>query len=115
MQSAVMGLIVLLAAAAPDVVSPQNPEADVETLWKSEAARTDCVNALAANLDGPEPAACTQGTVAKLARGTGVRPLQSSATCGALKPVKVLSGKHTGKTGCLAVAALKREADRKKR
>jgi hypothetical protein len=113
MHAATLGLIVLLGAPAAEVVSPQSSESEVETLWKSAASRTACLDALTGDAAGPEPAACAQGTVAKLARGTSVRTLASTEACGSLKPVKVLSGKHTGKTGCLAPAAIKGESGRK--
>jgi len=120
-----MAIVVLLGAAGaapaaapakepkPEVVSPQNPESEVETLWKSEAARTECLNALTTDAAGPEPVVCTQGAAAKLPRGTSIRTLPSSATCGALKAVKVVSGKSAGKTGCLSSAAIRSEGARK--
>jgi hypothetical protein len=125
MRAATMAIVVLLGASGsapaaapvkepkPEIVSPQNPESEVETLWKSEAARADCLSALTSDAPGPEPAVCAQGTVAKLARGTGIRTQTSSATCGSLKAVKVVSGKNAGKTGCLSAAAIKPEGARK--
>jgi len=125
MRAATMAIVVLLGGAGsapaaapakepkPEIVSPQNPESEVETLWKSEAARTDCLNALTSDAAGPEPAVCTQGAAAKLARGTGIRAQAPSAACGSLKAVKVVSGKSAGKTGCLSAAAIKPEGARK--
>jgi hypothetical protein len=107
---ALCGLAV--GARAEDVVT--KTAQPLVTLWESTEAQEDCAkenSELVVAAAGrvplsslPEPEVCREATVAKLTRGTRVKVLPTSEQCGPMKTVEVVSGRHTGKTGCIGGA-----------
>ena len=109
-------------AVRTTTISPL-PMLDLVTLWESDAAREDCVKAnsklfvaraqvgLGPPSEHEQPAICAEARLANLTRGTEVRVEASSASCGDMKRVVVLSGKHEGKKGCVREQDLADPAD----